>query len=367
MNRGKLKTIEELDDDRVLELDPIQGRCRREWPELRIPAGRTQAFFNTIKLRTEPYLGWLSLEYAGNRVWIFWHQLARASVVRAFLLDLEVLSDQAKQVITNFVAADMDVQLHFSSVSLGSEGYAEYGDLGNKYPGWFLSVEMGEEGRKQESIILLSGVLVIGLFVLLIVGGSALIFKAHASYQDMLQKTTFVSAVSHELKTPLTSIRMYAELMSDKKVGAEKRVQYADTIHRESHRLTALINNLLTFSSLEHGKRKYRSREFDLVSLVDLTVKDYGQTIRASGFECKLELPETNVSVNFDESVVKLVLINLIENVLKHAKSGAWLGIRIGADEGSNVIDVSDQGPGRRNLDEGVYFQSVCSGKRTLG
>ena len=364
-DEADLKNLEELQDERILGLDNIQVRAAEGGNSYGYLL-ENAAILQFDEINTEPYVGWLSLDYEGRAVWVFWHQLAKDSEVRAFALNLDILGEQAKQVVTNFVAADLIVALTLEDEDPNLGTYAEYRDLGEQFPGWFLSVEMSEEGMGQETIILITGGLIVGLFLLLIAGGSALIFKAHAGHQDMLQKTTFVSAVSHELKTPLTSIRMYAELMGNDKVETEKRIQYADTIHRESQRLTSLINNLLTFSSLEHGKRKYRRRDFDLVGLVDLTMKDYGQTIRASGFECELSLPEAAVEVHFDESVVKLVLINLIENVLKHAKDGRWLGIRVSQEDGAAVIDVSDRGPGVEAGIQESIFEAFVQGTTRL-
>lgn len=362
---GALKSIEDLEDETFLGLDRIQVRVA-EGSNSYGYLLENMAILQYDDVETEPYIGWLSLDHDGSRVWIFWHQLAVNSEVRVFALDLEELGGKAKQVVTNFVATDLLVELSLENEEPNPGPYAEYRDMGKRFPGWFLSVEMAEEGRSQESIIILTGVLVVGLFLFLIVGGSALIYKAHTGYQDMLQKTTFVSAVSHELKTPLTSIRMYAELMGNKEIENAKRLQYADTIHRESQRLTSLINNLLTFSSLEHGKRKYRKREFDLVELVDLTVKDYGQTIRASGFECEVNLPDSSIEVNFDESVVKQVLINLIENVLKHAKEGGWIEIEIMQRNQVSMIDVSDKGPGIEPGIRDTIFEAFVQGSTRL-
>src|SRR5207302_978276 len=106
------------------------------------------------------------------------------------------------------------------------------------------------------------------------------------------QKTDFVSNVSHELKTPLTSIRMFSELLAEGRVDDEKRRrQYLGIISAETARLTRLISNVLDFARIERGEKKYRFAPFDVVRLVEETVESYRPQLEASGFAVKVELP----------------------------------------------------------------------------
>lgn len=342
---GELLPNEQLADSGILAVDPVYSRTYatgesygylRENLEILAYAG----------IETNPYVGWMRVEVENQLQWIFWHQLAQDEEVRGLVLDLNYLYEQAQAVITNLVASDIEVELVSSAFDETVDDFVKTSDLGVEFPGWHLRVQLSDAAEKQESIILLSGALVVGLFLLLIAGGSAVIFKSYGSFQEIMQKTTFVSAVSHELKTPLTSIRMYSELLESEKLEPEKRAQFTNAINRESQRLTSLINNLLTFSSIEHGKRKFLNSNIDLASLIRTTLRDYEKVIHYAGVECEIRMPESKAWVTFDESVLKMVLINLIENVLKHARKGGWIGIWV--EEGSEdvFLEISDRGPG---------------------
>ena len=317
-------------------------------------------------VKTNPYVGWMSVDLDDQRQWIFWHQLAKGEEVRGFFLNLAYLSDQATGVVTSFVASDIDVDFAFDPLSGTLGRYAQLSELGDEFPAWYLLVQLSKEAASQESIILLSGGLVLGLFLVLIAGGSVVIHKAHTDHQDILQKTTFVSAVSHELKTPLTSIRMYSELLDSENLEPQKRAQYTDTISRESQRLTSLINNLLTHSSIEHGKRKYRYMEFDLVSMISTTLKDYEKAIQFAGVDCEVDMPQELIQVKFDESVLKMVLVNLIENVLKHACDGGWIQIAAREEAGIVFLEVADKGTGIPDENRKLIFDPFFQGESLM-
>ena len=122
--------------------------------------------------------------------------------------------------------------------------------------------------------------LLIGAALAAIAFGGWLVF-ADARRQLALaqQKTDFVSNVSHELKTPLTSIRMFAELMQSGNVAAEKRPQYLRIIMVEAERLTRLINNVLDFARLERKQKRYDFRPLDLHEVI---ARDLGRAGIAS-------------------------------------------------------------------------------------
>src|SRR6185436_9965398 len=107
------------------------------------------------------------------------------------------------------------------------------------------------------------------------------------------QKTDFVSNVSHELKTPLTSIRMFAELLAEGRVNEpEKQRSYLNIITAEAARLTRLINNVLDFSRMERGEKEYRFAPCDLTELVRETAGVFRPHLEATGFKFEIELPD---------------------------------------------------------------------------
>src|SRR6185295_8362539 len=152
-------------------------------------------------------------------------------------------------------------------------------DLGEMLPHWEIAVYLldpAKLGRAATTARLTVGLLV-GLLLLAIAIGSWLI-GADLRRQLTLarQKTDFVSNVSHELKTPLTSIRMFSEMLAEGRiVDEEKQRHFLGIITAEAARLTRLINNVLDFARLERGEKKYELVPCDLAALAREVFETY--------------------------------------------------------------------------------------------
>src|SRR5208282_1042613 len=134
------------------------------------------------------------------------------------------------------------------------------------------------------------------------------------------QKTDFVSNVSHELKTPLTSIRMFSELLAEGRVpDAGKQRSYLNIITAEAARLTRLINNVLDFSRMERGEKKYNFQPCDLVGVVRGIEQTFRPHLEAGGFKFICELPDAPVSVRGDADALSQVIVNLLSNAEKYS------------------------------------------------
>jgi signal transduction histidine kinase len=163
------------------------------------------------------------------------------------------------------------------------------------------------------------------------------------------RRSNFVAAVSHELKTPLTSIRMYGEMLRDGLVGSEeKRAEYYETITGESERLSRLIDNVLEFSRLEQDRR-----DLDLVvGGLPETVREAAEKLRThverEGFALQLDLAETLPRVRYDRDAITQILFNLVDNALKYARGAerreVW--IRLADENGHVELSVRDFGLG---------------------
>lgn len=154
--------------------------------------------------------------------------------------------------------------------------------------------------------------------VILLIG---LCFVVYASIQESrlnALRSEFVANVSHELKTPLSAVRMFAELLLEGKVRDEsKRKLYLETIMRESERLSALIENVLDFSAIERGKSVYEMRDGDLRETVQRAVETFRARCDPS-FEIRLVQPAELARSRFDEQALVLVVMNLLDNALKY-------------------------------------------------
>ena len=196
-------------------------------------------------------------------------------------------------------------------------------EIGETLPHWELGVYLLNPAKLTQSahILKLTLGLLIGVLLLAIGVGSWLIV-ADLNRQLTLarQKTDFVSNVSHELKTPLTSIRMFSELLAEGRVSDRaKQRSYLGIISAETARLTRLINNVLDFARIDRGEKKYNIQKCDLVSVVRETADTYRPHLEASGFQFTCELPELPVFVNGDRDALAQVVVNLLSNAEKYS------------------------------------------------
>jgi len=201
--------------------------------------------------------------------------------------------------------------------------------------------------RSAPAFTLLASLLLAIFLAAVVFGGGALAWLAHRSAMDARQKTSFVSNVSHELKTPLTNIRMYAELLQAQRVKEPaKRQRYLDVIAAESQRLTRLVNNVLDFSRLEQGRKRYNVESLNLGEYLRDFLETHKLRIEGAGLELQCDLPAHDVSVRTDRDALEQVLLNLLDNAVKYAAAGGELRVQLERRDSMCALTISDRGPG---------------------
>ena len=220
--------------------------------------------------------------------------------------------------------------------------------VGSRRPHWQIGFyRTATAVPTQQGLWWLGSVLTLILVAAILLGGSLLLWQARRNQLDARKKTSFVSNVSHELKTPLTTIRMYAEMLEEQEqLPGERRQRYLGVIGSEARRLTRLVNNLLDFSRLEQGRKQYHLQKTDLTELMTRTLA--GHPILQTGSPLKLscEQPTVPVQVTTDSDAIEQVLLNLVDNALKYAAEGQELTISLTTGEQQACIKVADRGPG---------------------
>jgi len=186
-------------------------------------------------------------------------------------------------------------------------------------------------------------------------GALALVIVALAVYffresgrdaREARQRVTFVNQVSHELKTPLTNIRMYAELLDDQlDDGDERPRRYLDVIVSESQRLSRLIGNVLSFAREQRGQQAVRPVPGRIDEAVRAVVDQFLPALQAAGFEVDLDLHADGMC-SFDADALGQMVGNLIGNVEKYAATGKWIGVASRRAGDRVEILISDRGPG---------------------
>ncbi len=163
------------------------------------------------------------------------------------------------------------------------------------------------------------------------------------------RRSNFVAAVSHELKTPLTAIRMYGEMLRSGMAKDEgKRQEYYGHITHESERLSRLINNVLEFSELEKGTRAVDLSRQSLVPILEEVVQALRPHAREQGFEISLETEAELAPVWVEADALKQVVWNLADNAMKYGGLHGDPRIEISAERQAEsvVVRVRDHGPG---------------------
>ena len=172
------------------------------------------------------------------------------------------------------------------------------------------------------------------------------------------QKTDFVSNVSHELKTPLTSIRMFSELLANHP-DPDRQKRYSEIIVNESARLTRLINNVLDFARMERGETKYEKGTFDLNELVRETLKNFRPNFASDGVD------SNPIPVLGDRDAIAQVLLNLLSNAEKYGAGRIDVATRRATD-GLATVEVSDDGPGIPHGSEEKIFEQFYRAHNSL-
>lgn len=161
-------------------------------------------------------------------------------------------------------------------------------------------------------------------------------------------KTEFVSTVSHEFKTPLTSIMMGTSLISNQSIGPlnEKQKQIIDTIKEDSEQLSALINNLLQLTKIQSNKSLFEIKPNSMEDIIMTSVKMFLDQAQSKGVGLSYMIENDLPEVNVDFEKMTWVINNLISNALKHTDSGDNISLKASVHKDKMFISVKDTGTG---------------------
>ncbi len=190
--------------------------------------------------------------------------------------------------------------------------------------------------------------LLIGVAIALLLAGLILALRATTREMKLVEaKTAFVSNVSHELKTPLSLIRLFAETLELGRVrNPEEAHEYYRIINRESRRLTRLINNILDFSRIEAGRRQYQFAEADVAEVVNEALQIYEYQITSAGFETRTDIQPELPPALIDREALTQAALNLLDNAVRYSDQAKRIEVSIRLRGGDITIEVADHGIG---------------------
>ncbi len=199
---------------------------------------------------------------------------------------------------------------------------------------------------------------------IIVVGLSVLLIAVRRERRANELKSEFISNVSHELKTPLSIISMFGEMLATQRTkSAEQATEYAEIIWKESVRLSRLIDNVLDFAKLERGVDAVEFAEGDFGGAVDRAVELSRHRLSRAKMELEVEFDEELPMVELDANALTLCVLNLIDNAIKYAADGKLLRIELRHVNSRLVLSVADHGPGIAKDEHSAIFDRFYRAK----
>ncbi len=243
-------------------------------------------------------------------------------------------------------------------------------EIGDVLPYWEASAYLLNPGMldsaTQTSRTAILAVIALALAAI-VAAGFFVVQDARRKLDLAVKKTGFVSNVSHELKTPLTAIRMFAELLEAGAIDdPAKRSKYLRIITLESERLTRLINNVLDFARMDKKHKTYQKRQLDLHSWVASVWEGASLHLSESGWKCDWRAADGPYPVFADPDAISQVLVNLISNAEKYGADAKSLELHSWMENDQLHIAILDRGPGVPSGQEAKIFEAFYRANDSL-
>ena len=217
------------------------------------------------------------------------------------------------------------------------------------FPWTLVAIQPGYEKLESDVKIqlIIYGLLVVIIIILMFFGVFVLLRDISRETDSMLLQTEFVHNVSHELKTPLSLIRLYGEtLLLKEHLPEADRKEGLQIITKESERLSYMINNILDFSKIEMGRKEFDMKPGNLTEVVMNTLDSYRYHFQKKGFKIEEEIDPNIPMVLFDKNSVEGILINLFSNVIKFSNNTKRMVVRLKNTPEAICLVVADEGIG---------------------
>jgi len=247
--------------------------------------------------------------------------------------------------------------------------------LSGEYPfgEWEILIDEDSASIRKESkkwINFLSLLLVFSLIIPVI--GVVVVYRGFSQERRLrFMKDNFLSTISHELKTPLTSIKMYSELMNSGRVNKpEKIVSHTGVILKETSRLESLIDAILNYTRMESGKQVFRWETLNLSECVSKVCDSLDVIAKSKGLEIKMEV-EKDLLITGDYPSIYSLIQNLVDNAIKYTAEG-YIFVKLQVVSQGISLSVEDTGKGiptneQKNIFEGFYRVGDESTRETKG
>ncbi len=332
--------------------------------------------------------GWIAWYLERNLHHLFWFKDKQERIYLLYLDRIRILSEliallpeSALPTDNNKAHRDISIRLTDSNNELVYE-WGAYQTNDNKsismmlsYPlsswklNWYAKA-LSDNSYKQKWSLLIIAILASLLLMILMF----IIYRDYnREIKQAQQRVNFVSQVSHELKTPLTNIRMYAELLeakmdSEAETEQSKSKHFLDVIINESQRLSRLIENVLSFAKVQKATLKINRTKGIIDECIDNVLLSFSPILAQKNLSVQFNRNAGN-TVLFDSQLLEQILNNLLSNIEKYAAQGKQIDINTIQNQNQTKIEIRDYGPGIADNEQKKIFNPFyrSSSKLTEG
>ena len=279
-----------------------------------------------------------------------WGELFDSWFDRALLLPPAITGDLPNDSLLHVTVSGLYGETVFESAASFSPALSAFDTLVHEFGPFIVGAAVRPDAAAR---LIIGGLpqsklpLILGLLLLTLLVGFAALFQLGRERQLARLRDDFVSGVSHELRTPLAQIRMFAELQESGKLRSEEdRARAISVIHRESRRLTHLVDNILRFSRLRRAiaTRLLRS-EIRVDSAVHDLIEGFQPLANARGMAIESRV-EPGLAIVANADALNQMLLNMLDNAVKYGPRGQVIRLDVERRRDTAVFTIQDQGPG---------------------
>lgn len=282
----------------------------------------------------------------GEEVWLLGAAPAEAARI-------PVIAVRAREVLETFETRH--------ALRLADSGEPRGEAMGEPFPGLKVIFETPDDPPLQRTYDLQRRLYYFAMFLI----AAATTFGGYLLWRDLQRdlrlselRAQFVSSVSHELKTPLTAIRMLAETLQMGRVrDPTMQSEYLDTITNECERLSRLVDEVLLFSKTEQGKKVYRFRPVRLEDTVQAAARALEYPLRQKEFRLRMNIEAGLPAVKADGDALEQAILNLLSNAMKYSGDSREIELELCRKNSSQIVRVSDHGVGIAPEEQSRIFE----------
>jgi signal transduction histidine kinase len=266
----------------------------------------------------------------------------------------------------NVKVEDKGGKLIFSKVLKEEAGYLSF-TFPEYLPQWKLLLSENKPGFISTLFKAGSGIylfIFVLIALLMVLGFVFILYTLNVEIRLNRLKSEFISNVSHELKSPLTSIRMMTEMLHHNRVKTEERKsEYYSAMLEESEHLSHLIDNILDFSRMDDDRKKYDFTDLDLDDLLMKFLESTREMLPEPGFNIRYNRPDSVPVVKADKNAILQVFYNLLDNAIKFSGTSREIDISLVSRDDELIFCVKDYGIGISEKDQEKVFERFYRGE----